>query len=410
MVKKTPAQAARLLLPLSLTLSLWAAAQMPSIPLAPIPKIGAPGQVQPVAPGTRPAPVLPTLTLVPAMPEVRKVETITSGPFTGAHALILVPGKEVSSERVRTLAREATLRSYRAKPDLNEVDVSIYRAESYRGFGGPLPILTVSVPRDRLEGFAAEWDAGTYDRTWTAPNLQTPEPEFTPIQELERLPVFIGTEAELLKQRVEQALGILHGGVRGGVIYRGNTHDKRVALTVDDVPHPMYFPVMLDVLRRENAHATFFIIGRNAEAYPYFIKDLVKDGHELGNHTFHHVRLPRLTDAQIIKELKSTNDLLTKLTGQPVHYFRPPGGEISPRVLSIAQSLGLTTVFWTDDPADFQNPGVTTVEERYARFLRSGGIILLHDNAPDGLMALPDLMKVAHERGFSVDTVGNFDK
>lgn len=79
-------------------------------------------------------------------------------------------------------------------------------------------------------------------------------------------------------------------------------------------------------------------------------------------------------------------------------------------MLSIAESLGLTTVFWTDDPGDFQNPGVTTVEERYARFLRSGGIILLHDNAPDGLMALPDLMKVARERGFSVDTVGNFNK
>lgn len=172
----------------------------------------------------------------------------------------------------------------------------------------------------------------------------------------------------------------------------------------------MFFPLMLDVLRREGAHATFFIIGRNAEAYPYFVKDMVKDGHELGNHTFHHVRLPPLTDAQITRELKSTNDLITRLTGQPVHYFRPPGGEYSSRVLKIAESLGLTTVFWTDDPGDFQNPGVQTVEERYARHLRAGGIILLHDNAPDGLMALPDLMKVAHARGYAVDTVGAFDR
>lgn len=395
---------------LCIAVGAWANAQAPMIPVAPIPKIGAPGQVQPVAPGTKPAPVLPTLVLTPAMPEVRKVETITSGTFSGAHALILVPGQEVTAENVRTLALEAALRSYQAKPDLSEVDVSVYRAETYRGFGGPLPILTLSVPRERLEQFPAEWQAGTYDRTWTAPNMQTPEPELTPIEELERIPVFVGSDVERLKQQVGQSLGILHGGTRGGVIYRGNSQNKQVALTVDDVPHPMYFPLMLDVLRREKAHATFFIIGRNAEAYPYFVKDMVKDGHELGNHTFHHVRLPHLTDAQITKELQSTNELLTKLTGQTVHYFRPPGGEFSPRVLKIAESLGLTAVFWTDDPGDFQNPGVATVEARFARHLRSGGIILLHDNAPDGLMALPELMKVAHERGFSVDTVGAFDR
>lgn len=389
-------------------LSVWAAAQTPVIRHAPVPQVTAPGQVQPVAPGTKPAPVLPTLTLTPAIPEVRKVETISNGFITGAHALILVPGKDITPAHVRTLAREAVLRSYAAKPNLAEVDVSVYRAETYRGFGGPLPVLTLSVPHSRLAQFPTAWQAGTYDRTWAAPNMQSPEPELSPIQELERLPVFVGSDAELFKQKVEQTLGLAHGGTRGGLIFRGNSKNKEVALTFDDVPHPMYFPLVLDALKRGNAHATFFVIGRNAQAYPYFIKDMVQQGHELANHTFHHVRLPKLTDAQITSELKSTNDLLTRLTGQPVRYFRPPGGEYSPRVLNIAESLGLTTVFWTDDPGDFQNPGVETVEARYARHLRPGGIILLHDNAPDGLMALPDLLKVARERGYAVDTVGTF--
>lgn len=76
----------------------------------------------------------------------------------------------------------------------------------------------------------------------------------------------------------------------------------------------------------------------------------------------------------------------------------------------IAEGLGLTTVFWTDDPGDFQNPGVETVEARFARHLRPGGIILLHDNAPDGLAALPDLLNVARQQGYVVDTVGDLTR
>ena len=76
------------------------------------------------------------------------------------------------------------------------------------------------------------------------------------------------------------------------------------------------------------------------------------------------------------------------------------------RVAEVARQLKLTTVFWTDDPGDFHNPGVETVEARFGRHLRPGGIILLHDNAPDGLAALPDLLRVARERGYMVTTVG----
>lgn len=390
---------------LGLLLSTLAAAQ--SQP-GRVPAITAPGQVQPVAPGTRPAPQLPQLRLTPPLAEVRKVETLSNGFITAAHALVLVPGQQLSEAHLRDLALKAVERTFGAKPNLAEVDVSVYRAETYRGFGGPSPLLTLSVPRARLAGFPAEFRAGTYDRLWMAASLAASEPELTPLEELERLPVFIGTNTELLRQKLEQSLGLVQGGVRGGLLFRGNTKMREVALTFDDAPHPLFFPLVLDVLRREHAHATFFVIGRNALAYPYFIRDAAAQGHELANHTFHHVRLPHLSDAQITKELQSTNDLLQKLTGQPVRYFRPPGGEYSPRVLKIAEGMGLTTVFWTDDPGDFQNPGVETVEARYTRHLRPGGIILLHDNAPDGLLALPDLLKVVGQRGFTVDTVGAF--
>ncbi|GAA5514575.1 hypothetical protein Dcar01_03331 [Deinococcus carri] len=391
---------------LTAALSVVGAAHAATSLPAPLPPVTPPGQVQPLAPGTRAAPVLPTLHLTPAIPEVRKVEVLGNGFIQAAHALVLVPSQEVSPQRALVLAVQSVQGAYRADPTLAEVDVSVYRAETYRGFGGPLPVLTLSVPRARLKTFQSEVAADTYDRVWTPQNMELPEPPGTPVQALERLPVFVGTQAELLKQRLEQSLAQAGGGVRGGLLFKGNPAQRQVALTFDDVPHPLYFPLVLDLLRRENAHATFFIIGRNAQAYPYFIRDLVQGGHELGNHTYHHVRLPHLTDAQIRAELQSTNALLTRLTGQPVRFFRPPGGEYSQRVLDIARSLGLTTVFWTDDPGDFQNPGVETVEARFTRHLRPGGIILLHDNAPDGLKALPDLLKVAREKGYGVVPAG----
>ncbi|MFC3832908.1 MULTISPECIES: polysaccharide deacetylase family protein [Deinococcus] len=373
---------------------------------APIPPVTSPGQVQPVAPGTRPAPVLATLRLAPAVPGVQKVEVLSNGFVKAAHALILLPAREATAPRALTLATQSVLGAFRADPALIEVDVSVYRKEKYQGFGGPLPLLTLSVPRARQPTFQAALQAGNYERVWIQSGAATPEPELTPLQELERLPVFFGTQAELLFQRLTQATSQTRGGVRGGLLFKGTPTRRQVALTVDDVPHPLYFPLVLDALQRAGARATFFVIGRNAQAYPYFVQDMVRGGHEVANHTFHHVRLPKLSDAQITAELKRTNELLTRLSGQPVRYFRPPGGQYSARVLKIAEGLGLTTVFWTDDPGDFQNPGVETVEARFARSLRPGGIILLHDNAPDGLAALPDLLKVARERGYTIDTAG----
>ncbi|WP_019011798.1 polysaccharide deacetylase family protein [Deinococcus aquatilis] len=373
---------------------------------APIPPVTPPGQVQPVAPGTRPAPVLATLRLSPAVPGVQKVEVLSNGFVKAAHALILLPARDAAAPRALILATQSVLAAFRADPSLIEVDVSVYRKETYQGFGGPLPLLTLSVPRAQQRTFQAALQTGQYGRVWSQGNPATPEPELTPLQELERLPVFIGSQAELLRQRLTQATAQTRGGIRGGLLFKGTPTRRQVALTFDDVPHPLYFPLVLDALQRAGVKATFFVIGRNAQAYPYFVQDMVKGGHEIANHTFHHVRLPGLSDAQIRNELQSTNDLLTRLSGQPVRFFRPPGGQYSARVLKIAEGLGLTTVFWTDDPGDFQNPGVETVEARFARNLRPGGIILLHDNAPDGLAALPDLLKVAREQGYTVSTAG----
>ena len=363
-----------------------------------------PGQVQPVAPGTLAAPRLPRLTLDPAIPEVQKVEYMGNGHIEVAGAVLTLTPDDYP--RARALAGYVARRVLAAREQLNEVDISVYDKASYGGFGGPLPLLTASVPRERLGDFL-EWSAGkdSYERAWLSST-----PGAAPVRPPDRVRElsvnFLGSLADKTADAVRHTTAKVLGGVQGGLLYRGNSRTALSALTFDDAPHPMYEPLLLDLLRRSDIHATFFVIGRNARAYPYFVRDMVAQGHEVGNHTYHHVRLPPLPIATATQEMVLASQVIQGVTGKPVRYFRPPGGDYTPATLRAAEGLGLTTVFWTDDPGDFQNPGVEVLIERYTRTLRRGGIVLLHDNAPEMLQALPTLLQIAKDRRIELDTVG----
>ncbi|GAA5532738.1 polysaccharide deacetylase family protein [Deinococcus aluminii] len=395
-----------LLLP-ALLLAAFAGARVPPA----VPALPLPGQVQPLAPGTRRAPALPTLTLTPAMPQVRQVEYLSNGFIEVAHAVVTVTPEERPG--ARALMAEVVRRVLAARPSLDEVDVSVYDRGSYAGFGGPLPLLTASVPRVRLNDFAA-WAQGQnyYERAWQNPgNL----PAFRPADRVrERTPSVStpgGSQAALNRATLGLTTARVAGGLHGGLLFRGKPGAERIAaLTFDDAPHPLFEPLLLDLLRRSGAKATFFVIGRNARAYPYFIRDMVAQGHEVGNHTYHHVRLPPLALPDATQEMELANAVIRELTGKPVRYFRPPGGEYTPATLRAAESLGLTTVFWTDDPGDFQNPGMTTLEARLDRRLRPGGIVLLHDNASEMLDVLRPFLRLARQEDVTLTTVGGLPK
>ena len=376
---------------------------LPALPPGPAAAPAVPGQVQPVAPNTRPAPALPQLKLSPPIPEVHKIEYLGNGYIEVAGAVLTIePGDQ---PRARALAGYVARRVLGAREELDEVDISVYDKASYRGFGGPLPLLTASVPRERLNDFLA-WAEGKngYERAWVnarQPAAPSRQPE--PVREL--TVNFLGGLADRAADAVHHTTAKVLGGVQGGLLYHGSAGQPLTALTFDDAPHPIYEPLLLDLLRRENASATFFVIGRNARAYPYFVRDMDAQGHEVANHTYHHVRLPGLPLADASAEMSQASAVLTRITGKPVRYFRPPGGDYTPQTLRAAEALGLTTVFWTDDPADFQNPGDAVLLERYSRTLRRGGIVLLHDNAPEMLQVLPAFLQIARDRRIELDTV-----
>ncbi|WP_018467909.1 polysaccharide deacetylase family protein [Calidithermus timidus] len=345
-----------------------------------------PGEVQPLAPGQRNAPPLPQIELKPAIPEVLKVEYASNGHLEVAHALVLLPDAELSPGPTLRLAQQVSSGVFEARASLDEVDLSLYRRADYGGIGGPLPYFTASVPKARLAEFLSlqPQSLARYDRLWLNPT----NPLYGP-------PSYEPSGAPIRSER--SAVGSAGQATDGSPM---------AALTFDDAPHPLYTPLLLDTLRRSGVRATFFCIGRNALAYPYFVRDMVREGHEVGNHTFHHLRLNRLDEASIRDELALANAVLQNITGQGVRYFRPPGGRYSPTVLKVAQELGLMLVLWSDDPADFDNLGTGTLETRLLSRLRPGGIVLLHDNVLQSIQVLPGFLAEARQRGIRMVSAG----
>jgi len=184
------------------------------------------------------------------------------------------------------------------------------------------------------------------------------------------------------------------------VLRRGNPFTKKVALTFDDGPHPAYSPKLLDILREKGVKATFLIIGHMADKYPDLVRRMSDEGHEIGNHTYSHVTLTKLPPEEVDVEYKANNDVIRRLTGRRARYCRPPGGDLNPEVLRRAGSLGLTTVLWTDDPGDYDNPGPKILFDRETKALSPGGIILLHDGSKDTLTTLARFIDATRAKGY----------
>ncbi|MCX6360682.1 MAG: polysaccharide deacetylase family protein [Armatimonadetes bacterium] len=187
-------------------------------------------------------------------------------------------------------------------------------------------------------------------------------------------------------------------------LVRGNPKTKRIALTFDDGPHPDYTPQLLDELKAAKVRATFFVIGKMVDAHPELAAREAAEGHEVANHTYNHRRLPTLTDAGIEQELTLGADAIRRAIGAPTKLYRPPGGEYDDDVINVTRRLGDCMVLWTDDPADYANPGPNVIVERTMRAVSNGGILLLHDGAKESLGILPELLAGLKARGFTFVT------
>lgn len=209
------------------------------------------------------------------------------------------------------------------------------------------------------------------------------------------------TVPELLKQHQSE----LERGLNHYKLMHGNLSQKRIALTFDDGPHPNYTPKILSVLKQNNVKATFFLVGEMAEKFPNLVKAELAAGNAVGNHTYHHVSLPKIPEGYVATEIKACGIVLEKITGKPAHLFRPPGGEYNDYVAQTAEALGYRIILWTDDPGDYANPGEDVILSRTLDKVENGGIILIHDGVQQTINVLPKIIKTLKARGYEFVTI-----
>jgi len=194
------------------------------------------------------------------------------------------------------------------------------------------------------------------------------------------------------------------------VLRRGSTAGLKIALTFDDGPHPAYTPKLIAILQKEQVPATFFVIGHMVETYPNLLKQISAAGFEVGNHTYSHVTMTKITDEQADTEYKADNQVIHDIIGKSPRYCRPPGGDLDLNVLEAAYGEGLKTVLWTDDPGDYLNPGDKVLLETETAKISPGGIVLLHDGSQDTVDTLADFIDSCKRRGFHFVSLDDLQK
>ena len=191
------------------------------------------------------------------------------------------------------------------------------------------------------------------------------------------------------------AARVYHSNPTGG--------DKRIALTFDDGPHPSQTGRILDILDSYGVKATFFMIGVNVENYPDAAKEVLKRGHEIGNHTYSHSHLNRLGEVRLSEELEKCEDILENLCEYRSRLFRPPEGYISDGVLECAEQGDYSLILWSVDTRDWEVKNTTHIVETVMSKIKGGDIILMHDyvyqsKTPEALeILLPKLLALGYQ-------------
>lgn len=180
-----------------------------------------------------------------------------------------------------------------------------------------------------------------------------------------------------------------------------------VALTFDDGPHPEITPRLLDLLAAQGAHATFFVVGREAEKHPALIRRIASEGHALGHHSWTHSEPAQTSTATLLQEVARCRALLTDLTGAPSDRFRPPKGQLTAGKLVALLRAGQRVVLWSDDPKDYAMPDAAPlVAWANAATFTGGAVVLLHDVHAHCLGAVPALVarvRAARQRLVTLD-------
>lgn len=191
-------------------------------------------------------------------------------------------------------------------------------------------------------------------------------------------------------------------GVYVKAICKPNT--PGVVLTFDDGVDEIQTPKVLDILKKYDAKAIFFIIGEKAEKHPHLVQRIVSEGHKIGIHSYTHKPIfPILAYDNMHKEVWDTKEILEKITGETVDLFRPPFGVTNPNVGKVVEELNLKTIGWNIRSLDTNmSQDRLQVAERVSQKLTGKDIILLHDDRQGSEILLEALLKNIEKLGHKV--------
>lgn len=206
---------------------------------------------------------------------------------------------------------------------------------------------------------------------------------------------------------------LCYGGYEGPVDWamhtatHGSRDSRRIALTFDDGPDPARTPALLDVLRELQVPATFFLLGSRVEQNPALARRIMLEGHELGNHTFHHPYLPLRRSRTVKGELAATDAAIERATGIVPALARPPYGGRSPANVRAFERLGKRVVLWDVNSFDWKGAPAPDIASRVLARVRPGSIVLMHDAREGGEVTVEAVRLLVPElraRGYELVT------
>jgi len=186
-------------------------------------------------------------------------------------------------------------------------------------------------------------------------------------------------------------------------IYSVECQGKKAAITFDCAWGAEDIPEILDALENENVRATFFIVGQWAEKNGDAVKLIAQKGHDIGNHSYSHLRMGMLDLDRTKKEIQKCTDKLTEITGVKVELFRPPYGDYSKNLTRTAAKMSYYTIQWDVDSLDWKEDiSAETITERVLKYVRPGSIILFHNDTKHTAKVLPGIIASLKEKGYEL--------
>ncbi|QED50018.1 delta-lactam-biosynthetic de-N-acetylase [Cytobacillus dafuensis] len=192
---------------------------------------------------------------------------------------------------------------------------------------------------------------------------------------------------------------------RLGAYYKGDPSKKDIYLTFDNGYENGYTPKILDVLKKEKVPAAFFITGHYLKSAPDLVKRMAAEGHIIGNHSWHHPDMTKISNERIAEELEMVREGTEKLTGiKHMAYLRPPRGIFSERTIEVAKQAGYIHVFWSLAYRDWdvdRQKGWQYAYDNIMKQIHPGAILLIHSISKDNADALEKAIQDLKKRGYS---------